>query len=378
MKTRNHQLTAINYQPKPRLDRRTTWERLSQIDDWLRAGGYPNTRTMARRLGVTERTVTRDLQFLKTKRGLPIEYDPHKYGFYYAKPVTGFPKTPLSEADISAMLVAHKGIAQYGGTPFEKPLRAACQKLVSLFDHRGLHSLRALGDALSFRPFAPEASDPRTFRLIARALAERRVLMFNYRNRGKKTVLTRRAHPYHIVCFDNRWYLLAFDLVRNSVRTFALCRLTRPQLTRKRFDAPKKFDTAKYLRGSIGMMKGEYDYEVVIELDAFGADLVRGRRWHPKQEFIELPGGGARLRMVLSGLEEIERAVLSWGTHATVLKPEILRHRLYETSSELSARYADGDAQLPGKDAVPCVPDRSGKPQRSVVCLDLPFLWNKR
>ena len=60
-------------------------------------------------------------------------------------------------------------------------------------------------------------------------------------------------------------------------------------------------------------MKGEEDYEVVIEFDSYGTDLVRGRKWHESQEFTELPGGGSRLRMRLSGLEEMERSVLNWG-----------------------------------------------------------------
>ena len=64
-------------------------------------------------------------------------------------------------------------------------------------------------------------------------------------------------------------------------------------------------------------MSGKGDYQVVIEMDAWLTDVLRGRRWHPSQEVAELPGGGSQLRMRLSGLEEIEQHVLSWGTHAT-------------------------------------------------------------
>src|SRR5438034_251503 len=74
------------------IDRRTTWERLSQIDELIASGTYPSRRMMARRLGVTERTVTRDIDFMITKRHLPIEYDQRRYGYYYSKPVHGFPK----------------------------------------------------------------------------------------------------------------------------------------------------------------------------------------------------------------------------------------------------------------------------------------------
>jgi len=78
---------------------------------------------------------------------------------------------------------------------------------------------------------------------------------------------------------------------------------------------------------------------VVIQFDSWGSDLVRGRKWHESQEFTELPGGGSELRMRLSGLEEIERAVLSWGTHATVVKPKALAERVRKTAEEVAKKY---------------------------------------
>src|SRR6185436_6334406 len=107
-----------------------------------------------------------------------------------------------------------------------------------------------------------------------------------------------------------------------------------------------RFNLQKYLGHSLGIMKGPGDgdktHEVIIELDAFGTDLIRGRRWHPTQQLTDLPNStGSRLTMTLSSLEEIERQVLSWGVHATVVEPACLRHRLACITSELSATYAD-------------------------------------
>jgi predicted DNA-binding transcriptional regulator YafY len=334
-----HHPPSTIHSSRVRHDRRTTWERLSQIDDWIRAGGYPNARSMARKLGVTQRTVMRDLKFMKENRHLPIEYDPRKYGFYYSKPVDGFSKAPMSQADIFAIMVAHKAIAQHHGTPFEKPLRLAFQRLTGQLDNRELHSVTNLGGALSFRPFAPEDNDLRSFKIITRALAERRELRFRYRNWGDNRVIPRRVQPYHLTCFDNRWYLLAHDVSRGNVRTYALCRLSEPALTRQRFPRPRNFDPDKYLNGSLGVMKGDHNYEVVIEFDRCGTDLIRGRRWHPSQELVTLPDGRSRLTMCLSGLEEIERAVLSWGIHATVIQPESLVARIGQIGAQLAARY---------------------------------------
>ena len=54
----------------------------------------------------------------------------------------------------------------------------------------------------------------------------------------------------------------------------------------------------------------------------------------------ELPGGQMRLRLRLNSLEEAERWVLSWGVHATVVRPQALRDRIRKIGAEFARRYA--------------------------------------
>jgi predicted DNA-binding transcriptional regulator YafY len=53
----------------------------------------------------------------------------------------------------------------------------------------------------------------------------------------------------------------------------------------------------------------------------------------------ELPGGQVRLSFRLGNLEEIERWILSWGPHATAIKPRKLVQRLRKAIHELAHRY---------------------------------------
>jgi predicted DNA-binding transcriptional regulator YafY len=45
--------------------------------------------------------------------------------------------------------------------------------------------------------------------------------------------------------------------------------------------------------------------------------------------------------MRLSGLEEIEQHVLSWGTHAHVVGPHELRARVAKVAADLVKRYGE-------------------------------------
>jgi predicted DNA-binding transcriptional regulator YafY len=123
------------------------------------------------------------------------------------------------------------------------------------------------------------------------------------------------------------------------MRTFALTRLTKPELLRERFRRQAGFSADEYLKGSFTVFKGRQDYEVVIEFDAWATDLVRGRTWHASQEFVALAGGGSRLRLRLNNIADIEPWVLSWGTHATVIRPLELAKRVEQTARELTLRY---------------------------------------
>ena len=95
----------------------------------LKSHHLPNCRTIARELEVSPKTIQRDIDFMRDRLGLPIDYDAKRFGFYYTEAVTGFPSIEVSEGEITALFVAQKALAQYKGTPFEKPLRSAFRKI---------------------------------------------------------------------------------------------------------------------------------------------------------------------------------------------------------------------------------------------------------
>jgi proteasome accessory factor B len=318
---------------------RPPWERMMRFHNLMKEESFPNCSKLAREFEVSLRTIMRDVDFMRDRLMLPIEFDSRRNGYYYTEPVEQFPQLPFTEAEIFALLVAHKAVAQYRGTPFEHPLALAFRRLSGQLDSSAKYMLGNLDEAMSFRPFAPEDNDLETFEILTRALKERRVLRFQYRNLGTEKAHSRVVHPYHLGCVDNHWYLFAFDVKREAMRTFALVRLKSPEITTERFTIPKKFNLNEYLKGSFNVFKGGDDYEVVIDFDAWAADLIRGRRWHTSQELTELPSRQIRLRMRLNSIEEAERWVLSWGTHATVVRPQALATRLCSTAVVLQDRY---------------------------------------
>ena len=310
-----------------------------QIHKRIKTGRFPNCSQLAVDLGVSTRTIKRDVDFMAGRLRLPVEYDARRYGYYYTHPVEQFPSVAMTEGEVFALLVAHKAIAQYHGTPFEQPLQAAFRKLTGQLNDEHALSLGNMEQALSFHPFAPDEADLESFQILSRAVQAQRAVQFLYKNLGADKAQTRRVHPYHLACVENRWYLVAHDVARQAMRNFAMTRMRRVTLLPDRFKRPKDFRIEEYLKGSFGIFQAGDDFEVVVDFDKWAAELVRERRWHQTQELTDLPGGGVRLRLLLNNLAEVERWILSWGTHATVVRPERLRENLLAIAWEFQSRY---------------------------------------
>ena len=80
---------------------------------------------MARELEVSTKTIHRDLEFMRDRLNLPLEYDGSRNGYFYHGEVSSFPTLQITEGEIFALVVAEKALQQYRGTSFEKPLLSA-------------------------------------------------------------------------------------------------------------------------------------------------------------------------------------------------------------------------------------------------------------
>ena len=137
--------------------------------------------------------------------------------------------------------------------------------------------LENLDLAFSFRPFAPEDADLRVLELLTRAVAERRGLRFDYRKPGEKRGGGAAGASVPCVDYEGRLYLLAHDLARGEVRTFVPGADEEPAVTERAVCEAEGFRSEEGVRArAFGVMTGKGDYQVVIEMDAWLTDILRG------------------------------------------------------------------------------------------------------
>ncbi len=316
-------------------------ERMLRIHQALAAGGYPNCRVLARQLEVAGKTIQRDLDFMRDRLGLPLAYDAGRHGFFYTAPVADFPSLKITHGEVAALLLAQKALEQYRGTPFEKPLASAFHKLSQALGGEMELAWHDLEKAVSFRSAGGGIADLKVFDLLARAVLQGEEVEFEYGKLGSAGPELRRVQPYHLGCIENQWYLFAFDLKREAVRTFALPRITGAVPTGHNFQRPKGFSVAKMLASSFTVYEGT-PQRVRVVFAATAACLVRERLWHRSQRVRELGGGKISLEMEVALSPDLTAWLLGWGDQAEVISPAALRREVAEAASAVAALYRRG------------------------------------
>jgi proteasome accessory factor B len=318
----------------PDLHSRPPLERMLRIHQALQAGGFPNATKLAREVEVSTKTIHRDIEFMRDRLNLPIEFDKTRNGYFYTGEVSSFPTMQITEGEIFALVVAEKALQQYRGTSFEKPLLSAIRKMEQALPDTISLNLADIEQTISFRTRAEPILNLEIFDALAKAVAQRQQLELNYRKPGQPTE-KRLVDAYHLANINGEWYLFAYDHARKDLRTFVPVRIQSVKPTGKTFESTQKFSLEKRLRDSFGVHSGEGEFDVVIRFNARAADYIREKKWHPSQTLRDLKGGGAELKMKLSSLAEVQRWVLSWGGDAKVLKPHELVESIRQSAEKI-------------------------------------------
>jgi predicted DNA-binding transcriptional regulator YafY len=328
-------MQRFNDSTKHDLHSRPPLERMLRIHQSLQAGKFPNASTLARELEVSTKSIHRDLEFMRDRLNLPIEFDSARNGYFYTGEVSAFPTMQITEGELFALVVAEKALQQYRGTSFEKPLLSAIKKMEQALPDTISLNLADIEQTISFRTRAEQILDLKIFDALSKSAARREQIELAYRKPGQTKPEARVVDPYHLANINGEWYLFAFDHARKDIRTFAPARIKSVQPTGKTFERPQKFSLEKRLRDSFGVHSGQGEHAVVIRFNPRAADYVREKKWHESQQLRELKNGGVELSLKLSSLAEIERWVLSWGGDAKVLKPRELAESVREAARKI-------------------------------------------
>lgn len=300
--------------------------RIYEIHSAIRSGSYPNCSKLAEQLGVQRKTIQRDITFMRDELKLPVKYAEQLHGFCYEEDVSDFPVFQTTAEELAGLFLARTALESVRGTPLAEVMQKSFAKLTRGMEGKIRFAWNDLDDAFSRKTVEQRPRDVKLFGIIAESILNQLVTTFYYRKLGSEVSELRRVEPLHLGEVDGGWYLIAQDLERGALRTFALPRISRLKVTQKKFERLHAFVGNDHLKQSFGIwsVAGDYSRQVVrVELKNYAARLAQERRWHPTQEisFQNAKGTRVEIRFEVGRLEEVLRWVLSFGSQAKVLAP---------------------------------------------------------
>ncbi|GAA2414137.1 YafY family protein [Streptomyces pulveraceus] len=223
---------------------------------------------LAERLGVTPRTVRRDIDKLR-ELGYPVNASPGTGGGYQLGAGAELPPLLLDDEEAVAVAVGLRTAAGNGIEGIGESSVRALAKLEQVLPDRLRRRVNALNTFTVplLRGTGGAVADAEVLTGIAGACRDAERLRFAYRDHSG-SVSRRTVEPHRLVCTEHRWYLVAWDLDRADWRTFRVDRITPTPPHGPRFvprDAPAE-DLAAYV--SKGISTGVYPTRAVIRLKA--------------------------------------------------------------------------------------------------------------
>jgi predicted DNA-binding transcriptional regulator YafY len=292
---------------------------------------------IADQIGVSRRTIYRDLEAMSLDGELPVWQEAGKWGLDAS---AFLPPLALTLDEATTFVLAARVLAK-ASDERDTELISAYVKLAGVLPPVLAAHLRAIMDAYANTP--PNERFTRVFRTLTQAWAERRVVEIEYGPSAYepgKGPRKRRIRPFAIEpsAHTHALYLIGFDETVGARRTFKVERVLSASLTPEVFEESTD-RIARDLLQAWDVVVDEPLSRVAVRFSPEVAARVSETRWHPTQEVETAADGSLVWSAKVSGLQEVRGWILSWGGDAEALEPAELRSWVREQTRRTLERY---------------------------------------
>jgi predicted DNA-binding transcriptional regulator YafY len=334
---RRHSSGAVARTTAPSFVKRDRTARLLGVANLLyqHPGGLL-PREIAQRVGVSIRTVYRDLQALESEVGVAVWQD---RGRFAAEKASFLPPLELTLAEAVTIYQSTRLIARHRDYRDPNAI-SAFNKLGGILPLPIAQHVHAAVGALSAQPRNEDRV--RILNLLASAWAEgRKVRIWYASRRSTGEFVERLISPYVLEpnLTGHSVYLIGHDSQSGQLRTFKLERVQKAELTDERFSVPADFEPGALIGRAWGISDEDLVDVRVRFRDPQAAARATETRWHPSQRELRADDNTVDLLFQVNGSLEIMPWILSWGGSVEVLEPPELRARIVATAHQLASLY---------------------------------------
>lgn len=320
-------------------------DRLFSIIMLLQTRSRMTAGELSRELGVSERTLYRDIDTL-SMAGIPIYADKGPGGGYALLDGWRATLTSLSESEASALFMTTIP-EQFAALGMDKTIKGALLKLLAALPINRRQRIERERARIHLDPAAwwQPADETPFLHLIQRALWDNQRIAITYEKGWMgDTVIQRVVEPYGLVAKASWWYLVANG--ETGLRTYRVSRIRDAQLLDDYFELPNDFDLPSYWR----MMRHDFEtgrptYPVKLRVNREGLAYLRDHYGPEEAEAIISAGTPdvnewLVITIIYERREWALTGVLAFGANAEVLTPQELRDDVIRIVAGLQALYS--------------------------------------
>ncbi len=217
-------------------------ERLERLTGLLKSQPHHIAPELAQELGISQRTLMRDLNILKNK-GYPIETEQGRGGGIRLHPHWGMGKLHLNYQELIDLLLSLAIMEKVGSSLFLQHLDAIKDKIASAFPPEQRSQIQDLRKRILISDCTSEQKIDRNITPISDHISAgffgQKMVDITYRDEHLNQT-TRKIEPHYLFLNWPIWYILAYDHLRKDVRCFRLDRIQSATVTNQNFTLKNK------------------------------------------------------------------------------------------------------------------------------------------
>lgn len=318
--------------------------RLYRIESIIRRNGHASRRELLAELEVSPATLKRDLEYLRSRLGAPIEYDATVNGYRFVRtsrdPVQELPGLWFSERELYALMTAYRLLSSVDAdgvlNRHLQPLRDRVHQMLGSGDaQRADDLMQRVKIATPTQRPVPSSF----FERIGQALMSRRRVAMRYLSRGREAWSDREVSPQRLVHYRGTWYLDAWCHRAGALRRFALDAIEWAEITELPANEVSLEEVEAAMDAGYGIYAGGEKRWATLVFSARAAAWVSREQWHPEQRSRWLDDGRYELGLPFVDDTELVMDVLRQGDDVEVTGPPELREKVRQKIRSAAAAY---------------------------------------
>ncbi|MFN5831298.1 MAG: helix-turn-helix transcriptional regulator [Bacteroidota bacterium] len=258
-------------------------------------------------IGFSKRTLQRDLKEIRNVFGIDIEY---------SKPYRGYFITQNENENMNF------------------------QRMMEAFDmFNSLNLAHDLTPFIHLENRKPQGTE--NLYGLLHAIKNRFIIIFTYHKFWDEEFSQRTVEPLALKEFKNRWYIIAKDSKDNSIKSFALDRLSNLEITNQTFLYPPNYSIEQSYRYCFGIESpnGKEPQDIILSFDPYQGNYIKTLPLHHTQEILVDNDDELKIKLKLCLTHDFLMELLSFGDNLIVIEPKTLVMQIKEAHKNAYKQY---------------------------------------